>query len=316
MSIALAPVWRVPSPSVLAAREAGVWSRRDACLLFGEPRVRAQLAGRRWQAPLPSVLVTHNGSLTDEQRMWVVLLGAPPGVRLHGLSAAVHDGLRGLEPDGLTIVMPGASRNPARAQLEVPVEWEVRLRWSTMLGPDDVNNDALPPRTRFPRSIVDAASERVPERRSRVIVLAAVQQRRARPAALWDALSRRGRCRNRAIIVESIRDAEGGIESLPERGFELQRRRLGLPEPARQRVMQRGDRRYYLDDEWPDLGIRVEIHGIPHSEVRQWDDDLLRQNDISIQGGLLVFSSYAIRHLQPRVDRQLLDMFRSRGWRG
>ncbi|MBA2559573.1 MAG: hypothetical protein H0V07_06720 [Propionibacteriales bacterium] len=262
------------------------------------------------------MVVKHNGPLTEEQRMWVVLLAAPPGSMLYGLSAAVHDGLRGLDPDRLTVVVPGASRNPARAQLAVPIAWNVRIRWSTVLGIDDVNDHAVPPRTRLPRSIVDAASERVPERRARVIVLAAGQQRLVKPAALWDALSRRGRCRRRALIVESIKDMEGGVESLPEREFELLRRRLRVPEPARQRVMRRSDGRYYLDNDWPRFGIQVEIHGIPHSRVRQWDDDLLRQNDVNIQGGLLVFSSYAIRHLQPRIELQLQAMFRSRGWRG
>lgn len=171
-------------------------------------------------------------------------------------------------------------------------------------------------RYRLARSILDEASQRIAERRSRALVLAAVQQRRTRTAALWDALSRRGRCRNRAIIVESIRDAEGGIESLPEREFDLLRRRLHLPEPNRQRAIQRGDGRYFLDNDWPEFGVRTEIHGIPHSEVGQWDDDLLRQNDISISGGLLIFSSYAIRHLQTRVGSQLVSMFRRGGWPG
>jgi len=300
-----------------AARREGVWVRQDACSRYGVGRVRAELSARRWQAPVSTVVVTHNGPLTEEQRMWVVLLAAPRGTVLFGLSAAAHDGLRGFEPDSLSVVIPGSSYDPRNGQLDVPDDWNVRVRWSTKLGPEDVNPVALPPRTRLPRSVVDEASERIPERRSRALVLAAVQQRRARTAALWNALSRRGRCRNRAIIVESIRDAEGGIESLPEREFELQRRRLRLPEPGRQRVLQRRDGRYFLDNDWPTLGIRVEIHGIPHSEVHQWDEDLLRQNDISIDGsGLLIFSSYAIRHVQSRVGSQLLDMFRRRGWRG
>lgn len=262
------------------------------------------------------VVVQHNGPLTSDQRMWVALLSAPPGALLHGLCAAAYDGLRGFSLDGLTLVVPGSSRNPTRRQLDLPADWNVSVRWSTKLGPDDVNVAAVPPRTRLGRSILDAASERVPERRARVVVLAAVQQRLVRTAALWDALSRRGRCRHRALIVESIRDAEGGIESLPEREFYLLRRRLRLPEPSRQRVLRRRDGRYFLDNDWPDFGIRTEIHGIPHSEIWQWDDDLLRQNDISIEGGLLMFSSYGIRRLQSRVGNQLVTMFRRRGWRG
>ena len=103
---------------------------------------------------------------------------------------------------------------------------------------------------------------------------------------------------------------------MPEREFDALRRRLHLPEPWRQRVVRRRDGRYFLDAEWPELGIRVEIHGIPHSWVANWDDDLLRQNDISPDGGLLVFSSYALRHREPRVAGQLVALFRRRGWSG
>jgi hypothetical protein len=88
--------------------------------------------------------------------------------------------------------------------------------------------------------------------------------------------------RSHRIIAESVRDAEGGIESLPEREFELIRRRVRLPSPNRQQVLRRSDGRYYLDNDWPAFGVRVEIHGIPHMEVRNWDSDLLRQNDLSI----------------------------------
>lgn len=303
-----------PTAASRAAAAVDVWTRHDAVRVHGVGHVRGQLLASRWTAPLPNVVVTHNGPLSDQQRMWVALLGAPPGALLHGLSAAVWDGLRGLTPDGLSLVIPGSSRNPAQAQLELPNDWEVKVRWSRMLGSEDVHAHAVPPRTRMPRSIVDAASEKVSPLRSRVIVLAAVQQRLVTTVALWDALSRRGRCRHRALIVESIRDASGGIESLPEREFELLRRRRGLPAPSRQSVLRRVDGRYYLDNDWPDFGIRAEVHGIPHSEVRNWDHDLLRQNDITIAGGgLLVFSSYAIRHLDGVVGDQLARLFATRG---
>jgi hypothetical protein len=301
---------------VVAAQQHGVHRRVDVCRTRGEPHVQAQLDGRRWQSPLPNVLVTHNGPLTEQQRMWVVLLGGPPGTRLHGLSALAYDGLKRLGPDHLAVVIPGSSANPRARQLRLPDDWHVAVRWSTKLADADVNPRAIPPRTRPPRSVVDAASERVAPRRARVIVLASVQQGLITAGQLWDALSRRGRCRNRRIIVESIIDADGGVQSLPEKDFDQLVRRLGLPEPRRQRVVRRRDGRHYLDAEWPELGIRVEIHGIPHSWVANWDDDLLRQNDIALDGGLLVFSSYALRHREDRVGAQLLALFRRRGWRG
>ncbi len=128
--------------------------------------------------------MTHNGPLTDDQRMWVVLLSGPPGTMLFGLSAARYSGLKGLSPDHLSIVIPGASRSCRRRQLVLPEDWDVDLHWSTKLGPEDVHPTAVPPRTRLPRSIIGSATERVPPRRARVIVLAGVQQRLVRPALL------------------------------------------------------------------------------------------------------------------------------------
>lgn len=95
------------------------------------------------------------------------------------------------------------------------------------------------------------------------------------------------------------------------------RRRLGLPEPSRQSRARRPDGRYYLDLEWRAYGVAVEIHGIPHLRVLQWESDLERANEIVIEGPrLLIFSSYAARHEQDRVGAQLLRLLRRGGWNG
>lgn len=300
-----------------AAWQVGVMTRQTAALAYGRSRVSVQLSARRWQAPTPGVIVTHNGPLTRDQLIWVALLSGPTGTLLHGLSGAQYDGLRGFDPDRLTLVVPGSSRNCAARLSVLAQKHGVGIRWSTKLGEQDVNPHSTPPRARLARSLVDAASERVSKRRARVILLAGVQQRLVRTPALADALSRRGKCRNRAIIVESILDAAGGIQSLPEADLNTIRRRLRLPEPRRQVTLRRQDGRYFLDNEWPEFGVRVEVHGIPHYQVRNWDSDLLRQNDIAIEGGgLLLFSSYATRHLQAQVGEQLVRMLRRRGWSG
>jgi hypothetical protein len=306
----------LPSSAVLEARRHDVWLRKDLVALGSDSRIRAQLRAARWQAPFPRVVVLHNGPLTSVQRMWAALMAGPPGTLLHGLSALQHDGFRAFPPQSLALVIPGSSANPRAHQLSAPPEWRLNVRWSRELSAADVNDVALPPRTRIARSILDAASERIPEWRARAIVLAGVQERLVRPAALWEALGRRGRCRNRAVIAESIADAQGGVHSVPERDFDLIRRRAGIPEPTRQQILTHEDGRNYLDSDWDEYGIRAEIHGAPHIEIAQWDEDLLRQNDITVSGALLVFSSYAIRHRPERVAEQLVRMFRSRGWRG
>ena len=88
-------------------------------------------------------------------------------------------------------------------------------------------------------------------------------------------------------------DVAGGIQSLPERDFDRLCVALGLPEPSRQVRVER-DGRYYLDVEWHAYETACEIHGIPHMQIVQWESDLARINEITIDGPrVLVCSSPA-----------------------
>lgn len=287
----------------------GVLTSAQATRLFGREYVRAQLAARRWQRPVRGVLVLHNGPLTESQRRWVALLAAAPGSALAGLTALSVDGFTGFEAVRPQVVQPMGSRRPAYRDV-VP-------HWSIYLDDADIHPLRTPRRTRPQRSLLDEASWSEAERRARALILSGVQQRIVRPRDMREALKRRGACRHRALIVESILDANGGIQSLPELDFEMIRRRFGLPEPARQAVRRRQDGKYYLDVAWPAYDTACEIHGIPHLRVLQWESDLERANEVSIAGPrLLVFSSYAVRRQQARVGRQLVRLLRRGGWSG
>ena len=302
--------YEVASSTAPAADLDGVLTTSQACLLFGRPRVRAQLAAKRWRRPTRGVVVLHNGPLTPVQEHWVALLSCPPGSVLGGITALGYDGFTGMSPQLPEVVLPEGRR----MRSDIPLS----PHWSTELGAVDVHPLRLPPRTRPARSLLDAASWSPfdAERRARAIVLAGVQQRLVRTRDLREALTRRGACRHRALIVESILDAWGGIQSLPELDFEMIRRRCGLPEPSRQAPRRRSDGKYYLDVEWCDYDAASEIHGIPNLRVLQWEYDLERANDITIAGPrLLIFSSYAVRRHQYRVGRQLVGLLRRGGWR-
>ena len=229
---------------------------------------------------------------------------------LGGLTGAGYDGLEGFPDEQTTIVVPGSSTTPH------PLP-DVRVRWSTELSQRDVHPIGNPARTRAARSLVDAASERVPLARSRAILLAGCQQRITGPDRLADALSRRGPCRHRALIRETIADVRGGVDSLPERDFDRLWRQAGLPAPSAQRLLLRPDGKAYLDRCWDRYGVACEVHGIPHMHVDRWDADLLRQNEVAIVGPrLLQFTSFAVRHRGELVIDQLTRMLRSAGWQG
>ncbi len=284
-------------PSFLADQH-GVITRAQALMIMTRHQLYALVGAGNWQRPARGVFVNHNGPLTPVQRDWVALLAAADGSVLGGLSALNHDKFDAFRPGKPVVVSPmGAS----------PFEFEdVELHWSTYLDSRDVHPLRTPPRTRPVRSVIDAASWEEQEKRAREIVLAAAQKGIVAPRMLREALSRRGACRHRGLIVESYLDAAGGIQSLPERDFDQIVQELNLPRPDRQSVVQRSDGRYYLDVWWEEFNLACEVHGIPHMDVENWYGDLFRLNEITIDGRrTLIFSSYAIRRQRPLVKDQL-----------
>lgn len=289
-------------------RDDTVLTYRTALRNVTRSRMRSLVRRAVWQNPYRGVYVTHNGRLTADERDVVALHASAPGSVLGGLSALRHDGFTGRAADRPVIVQPiGASR---------PAYDDVTLHWSSMLDDRDVHPSRTPRRTRPARSLVDAASWIPTDVAAREIVIAGVQQGLVRTADLRDALSRRGTCRRRALIVQSILDAAGGIQSLPERDFDDARRSARLPQPTRQARRRGPDGRFYLDVEWGAFDVAVEIHGIPHLAVPQWENDLSRANELVIGGvHLLTFSSFAVRHQSARVMNQVERLLRARGWR-
>jgi hypothetical protein len=261
-----------------------------------------------WQKPVTNVYVTHNGPLTAAEELGVALAACGPASVLGGLSALEVDGFAGARSARPVVVIPIGARRPHHV--------DVIPHWSGKLDVKDVHPDREPRRTRPARSLVDAASWAASDVAARLIVISGVQQGLANTRTLREAMTRRGTCRRRALIVESILDAAGGIQSLPERDFNSIVARLNLPRPARQSPVQAPDGRFYLDADWPAFAVAAEVHGIPHLQVARWDDDLHRGNEVTIGGRRVVqFSSFGVRHRQKAVGDQLRRLLLSAGWR-
>jgi len=264
---------------------------------FGRATVRRHLRAGTWQRPTRGVVVTHNGPLTQDQLERVVLAASPAGSALGGLTAARRLGLQGFATDRVHVVLPAGSKAP---------DVDAVFHWSTMLDSRDVLVNREPRTTTLERSIVDAASWSDSKARARVLVLAAFQQRLTSVRRMRDALSRRGPCRHRAVIIQSILDAHCGIQSLPERDFDEIRVLAGFPKPERQAPVRGPEGRYFLDVWVPQFNLAIEVHGTHHAAVEQWTDDLHRANEVVIDGRrTLAFSSFAIRHEREVVIDQL-----------
>lgn len=304
---------QMPSPyeawKALLAEQAGVVHRRDIPTEFMRETTR-DVRARRWQRIKRDVFVAHNGPLSPEQREWVVLNAAPPGSALSGLTAATIDGFRGFVPTSVHVTMPCGSRSLGLAG--------VSEHFSRFLATPDVHPLRRPTRTRLPRSLLDAASWSGTDGRARAVLLAGVQQGLVTTQQLAEALPSRGPCLRHRLISETITDAAGGIESVPEQEFAAIVRRARLPEPARQRVLRRrDDGRFYLDADWEEYAVCAEVDGRGHLDAAQWEADVERANEIVLSDRLLLrFTSFAVRNRPNDVIATLTRALISRGWRG
>lgn len=280
----------------------------EANRTFGTYPVRRRVETTVWQRPCRGVVVLHNAALTPIERDLVALHSCRAGSVLSGATALRYDGLDARD-DRHHVTLPAGAKPPS---------WDdATAHYSHELSELDVHPGRSPRRTRPARSVLDAAAWHDSERYARWIVITALQSGLVSTRLLRQSLTRRGHCRHRAVIVQSIIDAAGGIQSVPERDFSTIWRAAGLPTPTRQRAVRGHDGRYYLDVWCDALGFGVEVHGIPHLAVEQWDRDLVRANEIVISGRSgLTFSSYAIRNHATTVMDQLDRMARAHGWEG
>ncbi|MFY0409755.1 hypothetical protein [Solicola sp. PLA-1-18] len=193
----------------------------DAAERWGRARVRNQLASGRWQSPERGVVVRHNGPLTPGEKSWVDLLSCAPGAALGGLDALAWDGLQGFCDDRTFVVLPPGASPPRREGVEP--------HWSIYLDGRDVSPAREPRRTRPARSVVDYASWAPNDRIARAVVLASVQQRLAQTRHFTDAIRRRGACRRRALVKESVLDAAGASSRCPSATSTRSSSRTGCP---------------------------------------------------------------------------------------
>jgi hypothetical protein len=270
---------------------------------FTEDHIRTAVLAKRWQVFGRQVVVLHNAELTRRQREWVAVLMPGKPTALAGLSAAIACGLRGFADDQVHIVLD----HYYRARLPA---W-VRVHESRRFRVADIVAVASPPRVRPARAIVDAAAWSRSPRRAAAIACAAVQQRITTIDALAVELHRAGRVRHGALLRDLLGDIAGGGHTLSEIEFGQLARRAGLSPPRRQ-VLRRepNGRARYLDAEFelPDGTIlAVEIDGAGHLDPDAHADDLTRQNEVVIDGRLVLrYSSITVRTNQAYVVDQLL----------
>ncbi len=274
---------------------------------IGPGELAAQVAAGRWRL-CGCAIVLHNTRLTREQRWAAALVNCGPQSVLTSFTAAQAHGLRSWERDEVHVLAPAGTK-----QTSVD-EFAIRLHltgdWSRVrqIRPRRLHDLA--------QATVLAASTFAEPRSASGLLAATVQQRLLRADSLARALAEAPRLRHRAAMVHAVADIEQGAQALSEIDFVRLCRRNGLPTPMHQAVRREpSGRRRYLDASWalPDGRIvAVEVDGALHLNVRTWRNDQLRQNELVLDGMLLLrYPSDVVRYEEQLVVAQLRRALRA-----
>ncbi|WP_457208798.1 hypothetical protein, partial [Nocardioides sp. P5_C9_2] len=171
------------------------------------------------------------------------------------------------------------------------------------------------PRTRVEVAAVRGALWAVSDRQAALLLTMPVQQRLTTAESIGRALLDVRRDKRRALLHAVVLDLIGGVRSIGELDFARECRMRGMPEPTRQSIRRGRDGRYYLDVEWADHGLVVEIDGVHHDEAGTVVPDALRHNEVAL-GGSVVLRLPLLGWRVARDDfmEQVERGLRARGW--
>jgi very-short-patch-repair endonuclease len=289
----------------------GVVSAQQATKHLSRSSMRHLLSSGRWRRVHREVLIAHNGSLTDAQRLWVASLAVGDGrpALLAGRTALAVFGLKGFPPDAVHVLLDAArqDRNPPPG---------VVVHRTRTLTVDDMYRNGRLPCTTVARSVIDAASWARSDDEARTVIAMAFQQQMTSLADVQRVLERLPRAKRRQLVLRTSADAAGGAHSLGELDALRIIRAAGLPTPTSQHVRRdSAGRRRYLDLYWKAWRLHVEIDGAHHLDPRQAWMDADRQNQVWIDGErVLRFPAWVVRTQPAKVVEDIRRALVAAGW--
>lgn len=269
-------------------------------------QVKARLAAQRWQRTGRQTISTTTGELTQQARYWVAVLETGPRAALAGVTALQAAGLTTITEARLHVIVPKSS-TPLRPP-------GVRVHESRRFDEQDVLANGVR-RQRPAVAAVHAALWASSDRQAVLYLVACVQQRLARVADVTAALEAVRRHPRRRLLQAVLADIACGAQSLHELDLTTGLRRRGLPQPSRQVVVELSGGRAYLDAEWEEHAVSLELDGSQHEEGAARVDDAFRDLEVAATGRTTArVPLLALRLDEDGFYRRLGDLLRSRGW--
>ena len=262
----------------LAEDHAGLAHRRDLRAAgISRDDIRSEVTAGRWTTAGRHTVVIGSGTPVGEGLWWQALWETGAGAALDGVTALLAAGLTGFTADTIDVAL---QMNNRRRRVD-----GVTVHRRRDIGP---TTGAGLVRCTSEWATIRAAEWARTDRTAALLLCLAVQQRLVAPERLLAAWCTVGRSRRRRFLDAVIRDVCDGLHSLGELDFGALCRKAGLPQPSRQVVRKGRGGRVYLDVAWEDIGLVVEIDGGHHSLALNPVDDALRQNEVTLNGDVVL----------------------------
>ncbi|MGH3095915.1 MAG: type IV toxin-antitoxin system AbiEi family antitoxin domain-containing protein [Streptosporangiales bacterium] len=238
----------------LIARQCGLVSRSQLLshgITGGTARTRVE-AGR-WRRTYPGVYATITGRLSREGEIWAALLYAGEGATVSHQTAAELHGLVDDADAEVDVMVPVGRR--VRSRRRVRVHYAHRL-------PQTRNKVRVPPVVGIDDTVLDLVDASAHPREAVDWVSRAVQRRRTTAGRLRSALESRKKIRWRDAVSGVLADVSTGAETPLELAYlRLVERAHGLPTGTRQRHRKVGRATQWIDVDYEEYAVRVELDG-------------------------------------------------------
>jgi len=269
--------------------------------------MRAHLDARRWKAWGRHAVALHSGPLPVRADWWRVVIEAGPRSALDGVSALQAAGLTGIDAVTVRVSVPRGARTPS-----IP---GATVRQTRRLSRGDLACPGLP-RVRPDVAAIRAALWARSDRQAAFFLTAAVQQRLCRAEDVGRAALEVRRHARRGLLLEVSGQLLDGARALGELDFARLCRQHGLPAPVRQSLRRSPRGTAYLDAEWPQFGVVVEIDGVHHLSAPVAVDDALRQNHLVLAASrVLRVPNLGLRVAPAEFMGQVRRALEAGGWR-
>lgn len=267
--------------TALSSEYDGVLSRELLRSVGVERRMVArEVEAGRWARHGNQTVAMTNGPIGVVARRWRAVweVGADVAA-VDGITALQHAGMTGFEDDRVHVSV--------RHTTEVEDVEGVVIHKVIRRVPHEIVDAGLP-RTVPAVAAVRAAHWAVSDRQAALLLVLPVQQRLCTGTQLREAATVvRGRTR-RAFLRTVVADIADGAHSLGEIDVVEGLRRRGLPPPSRQTVRHLPHGKAYLDLEWAEARLVVEVDGAGHARALAPSDDALRQNAVALGDDLVL----------------------------